>query len=128
MVQVPLLRCRRKLHRRDVTPQEIDDDAKGVYLSVMTIELTNEQEQFIQQEIASGAYANEAALLTDAVELLRKRKAWIADVQAGVKQGREDIAAGRYMEVNSPEDAQKLKDEVIRRGKERLAQREHPAH
>lgn len=93
----------------------------------MTIELTNEQEQFIQQEIARGSYANEAALLADAVDLLRQRKAWIEEVQAGVKQGREDIAAGRYVEVNSPEDAQRLREEISRRAQERRAQREQTA-
>ena len=75
----------------------------------MMTKLTQEQERFIEQEIASGAYADEAALLADAVELLRQRKVWITEVQAGVKQGREDIAAGRYFEVNSPEDAQDVK-------------------
>ena len=93
----------------------------------MTIKLTQEQEQFIEQEIASGAYADETALLADAVELLRQRKAWIAEVQAGVKRGREDIAAGRYFEVNSPEDAQTLREEITRRALERRAQREQTA-
>ena len=84
----------------------------------MTIELSNEHQQFIQQEIASGRYADEQALLADALDLLRQRKAWIAKVQAGVKQGRENIAAGRSFEVNSPEDAQKLREEISRRAKE----------
>ena len=90
----------------------------------MTIELSDEQQQFVRQEIASGRYDDETALLDDALELLRQRKAWTERVQAGVEQGREDIAAGRYFEVNTPEDAQKLREEISRRAAERRAQRE----
>ena len=94
----------------------------------MTVELSDEQRRFIEQEIASGSYADEKALLTEALDLLRQRKAWTRTVQAGVKRGREDIAAGRSFEVNSPEDALKLREEITRRVKERQAERNRIAH
>jgi len=94
----------------------------------MTIEPTQEQAQFIQQEIAAGVYDDEAAFLEDAVALMQKRKAFIAKVQAGAKQGREDIAAGNYFEVNSAEDAQTLREEIHRRAKELRAKREQSTH
>ena len=94
----------------------------------MTIELTSEQRRFIEQEIASGTYADEKALLADALDLLRQRKAWIEKVQAGVKRGRDDIAAGRAFDINSPEDAQKLREEISRRAKERQARRNQDTH
>ena len=94
----------------------------------MTIELSQEQQQFIQNEIASGNYQSEAALLEEAVDLLRQQKAWIKKVQAGVEQGRQDIAEGRYFEVSSPEDALKLREEIKRRAQNLRAQREHTAH
>lgn len=94
----------------------------------MTIELTREQRRFIEQEIAEGTYADESALLREALELLRQRKAWAQKVQAGVKQGRDDIAAGRAFEVSSPEDAQALREEISRRAKEHRAERNRTAH
>ena len=94
----------------------------------MTVELTAEQQRFIEQEIASGTYADEKALLSAALDLLRQYGAWTQTVQAGVKQGREDIAAGRAFEVNSPEDVQTLRAEITRRVKERQAERNRAAH
>ena len=94
----------------------------------MAIELTSEQRRFIEQEIASGTYADERALLADALDLLRQRKAWVEKVQAGVKRGRDDIAAGRAFDVNGPEDAQKLREEISRRAKERQARRNQDTH
>lgn len=95
----------------------------------MTIQLPEEAKQFVKQQMATGHYADESEVLTQALALLqRQQMEQIAKIQAGVKQGREDIAAGRYFEVNTPADAEKLQDEIHRRAKELSAQRDQAAH
>lgn len=60
------------------------------------------------------------AFVAAALEPPQRRKAWIGRTVAGVKRGRKDIAEGRSIEVNGPEDARKLREEIRWRARERL--------
>ncbi len=94
----------------------------------MTIELTQEQQKFIAKEIAAGKYADESALLKEAVDLLRQRETYIAKVQAGVQRGLDDLKAGRYREIHNSQDAEALKQDILQRGQQLRAQREQTTH
>jgi antitoxin ParD1/3/4 len=57
----------------------------------MTIALSPEQEQFIQNQLATGRYANAAQVITEGLRLLEKRNQyehWIEDIRPKI-----DIAA-----------------------------------
>ena len=58
----------------------------------MQIELPAEFEPFVEQEFASGRYASRQEVVVQALRWLREeRQAAIA----GIKQGLDDVAAGR---------------------------------
>ena len=89
----------------------------------MTVELSRELQAFVQQEVASGKYHDENAVLEEALELLRRRHDWEAQARAGAKQGIADIKAGRYTEIKTPKDVLALRQEISHRAKEQRAKR-----
>lgn len=48
----------------------------------MNVEFTNEQQQFIEQSLASGRYDTEAELLKEALSLLQKQERELADMRS----------------------------------------------
>ena len=73
------------------------DDGK---LSVAVSDLRRE---FIEEELAAGAYANEAEVVDAALELLEKKKKLEA-LRASIAEGDADIAAGRVHVFESAGD------------------------
>lgn len=83
----------------------------------MTFHLPEELARFVQAKVQSGRFASEDEALTEAVRLLRRREeAEEARVLAGIRQGLEDMKAGRgrpaeemfadiQREFNLPSDA-----------------------
>ena len=62
----------------------------------MTFHLPEELARFVQAKVQSGRFASEDEALTEAVRLLRRREeAEEARVLAGIRQGLEDMKAGR---------------------------------
>ncbi len=53
----------------------------------MANEISPENEQFIQHELASGMYQNRAELLDEALRLLKRRRELQRDIQAGIDSG-----------------------------------------
>jgi Arc/MetJ-type ribon-helix-helix transcriptional regulator len=50
-------------------------------------DISPENEQFIQRELASGIYHSRGALLDDAVGLLKRRRDLQREIQAGMDSG-----------------------------------------
>lgn len=73
-----------------------------------TIDLPEEQAQFIREIVASGRYPDETAVVRAALELLeREEEAYrenLEELRAEVQKGLDDIEAGRYIELNSREE------------------------
>jgi antitoxin ParD1/3/4 len=62
----------------------------------MTIHLPEHREQFVRDLVQSGRYASEAEVIDQAVRLLQEREeAEQARVLEGIRQGLEDMKAGR---------------------------------
>jgi len=62
----------------------------------MTIHLPEHREQFVRNLVQSGRYASEAEVIDKAVRLLQEREeAEQARVLEGIRQGLEDMHAGR---------------------------------
>jgi antitoxin ParD1/3/4 len=94
----------------------------------MTIELTAEQKQYVERQVATGKYASESALVQQALEVLQRRDKRIAEVQAGVERGVADMEAGRYRTISTPAEAEALAEEIKQRGRELRGKREQTAH
>jgi antitoxin ParD1/3/4 len=63
---------------------------------VMTIHLPEHRRQFVRELVQSGRYASEAEVIDQAVRLLQEREqAEQARVLEGIRQGLEDMRAGR---------------------------------
>ena len=52
----------------------------------MSLEISRENEQFIQDAVTAGGYHGPDEVLTDALRLLRRRQQLVRDVKAGVEQ------------------------------------------
>ncbi len=62
----------------------------------MTIHLPEHREQFVRDLVQSGRYASEDEVIDKAVRLLQEREeAEQARVLEGIRQGLEDMKAGR---------------------------------
>lgn len=62
----------------------------------MIVEISQENEQFLEQAVAAGTFQDRAQALNHAVELLRKRAALLAHIDEGI----EDLSAGRYTDYD----------------------------
>ncbi len=94
----------------------------------MTIQLTREQEQLIEQQLATGNFTDKGEVIAEALALLKRQGEARAKIQAGVQRGIEDMDAGRYQTISTPEEVQVLADEIKQRGRELQAKREQAAH
>ena len=93
----------------------------------MTIELPKEVQAFVESQLATGNYNDESDVVKHALEMLKWRAEKIAEIQEGYQRGLDDLKAGRYREINSPEDAQALAADIKKRGRELRAEREKAA-
>jgi Arc/MetJ-type ribon-helix-helix transcriptional regulator len=64
----------------------------------MTTVITPENEQFIEQEIASGAYCDRHDAVNAGLDLLRKRKQLIARLEASRRQ----LDNGEFTDFDGP--------------------------
>ena len=61
----------------------------------MKIQLTLEQEKFIQEKITSGEYVNAEEMVSEALKLLELRENKIKELKAKIAIGTEQIAQGK---------------------------------
>jgi antitoxin ParD1/3/4 len=87
----------------------------GTYPQGMTVSLTKEQERLINELVASGRYQDDAAVLDDALNLLEARERKLAELQAELQKGLDDLDHGRYTEYTA-ETLPKLFEDIKKRG------------
>ena len=61
----------------------------------MQIQLSSEQEKFIQEKITSGEYINADEIISEALKLLEIRENRIKELKAQIAIGTEQIAQGK---------------------------------
>ena len=61
----------------------------------MNIQLKPEQEKFIQDKIASGAYSNADDIITEAFKLLEAREDKLKELKQKISVGKEQISNGQ---------------------------------
>jgi antitoxin ParD1/3/4 len=94
----------------------------------MTISLSKEQEQLIKQQIATGQFASEGEVLSEALSLLQRRGEALQNLRAEIQRGLDDLDAGRSTKITNAEEAKAFADEIKRRGRELNTKREQPSH
>ena len=62
----------------------------------MNVDVSRENEQFIQQVIDSGAYRDRSDVLDEAIQLLRKRMSLLEHIDTGTRQ----LQTGQYTEYD----------------------------
>ena len=93
----------------------------------MEIHLTPEQQAFIEQGVRNGRFASSDDAMREAVTLLETRERELAQTRAFVREGLDDLDAGRYEEYTD-ETLHEFFDGIKRRGLERLAAEQPPKH
>jgi antitoxin ParD1/3/4 len=83
------------------------------------VQLSDSIESFLEHVVASGRYASADKAIEAALELLETRETKLAQLQALLDEGFDDLENGRYVEYSS-ENMHELTEDIRRRGMERL--------
>lgn len=86
---------------------------------LMNAQLTSENEQFIQEEIAAGRYGSADEVLNAGLEMLRHRQALLDFID----EGRRQLDEGEYTEYD--EDGLRRRFEELQERIERKAAEQH---
>jgi antitoxin ParD1/3/4 len=89
----------------------------------MQISLSHEQEQFVQEQVASGRYPSPSDVVREALRLLQEqseaRQQRIEELKRQIRVGIEHLDAGRSAVLDET-----MLEGIKKRGRERLAQTE----
>lgn len=99
----------------------------------MTIEvqLTESDLKFIRESVASGEFGSENEVVQAALNLLKDYRDDYQEkmeaLRAEIQKGFDDAEAGRFIELNSPEEIDAYVEDVYQRGRERRRKDGAPA-
>lgn len=87
-------------------------------METQAIELSEQESAFVRRCVLEGRYKDANEVVVAGLRLLEERaeeeRAQLERLRAEVKKGMDDLEAGRYTEVNSPEELDAFLDEVDR--------------
>lgn len=100
-------------------------------MSTQHLELSEHDSEFVRRCVLDGRYKDANEVVEAGLRLLAEReeeRLQLDRLRAEVQKGMDDLEAGRYTEVNSPEELQthfdKLKQEAanrLQKGRERVS-------
>lgn len=76
----------------------------------LLVSVSDQRREFIEDELASGAYSSETEIIDAALELLQKKRKLDA-LRASIAEGDADIAAGR---IRVSENADELRHDLAK--------------
>ncbi|PQO36527.1 hypothetical protein [Blastopirellula marina] len=85
----------------------------------MDLPLSEKAESLIQKHLASGKFATAQQVVEEALTQLDQQAADWASVNDKIQQGVDDINAGRFVEIASEEDEERLTQEILRQLRQR---------
>lgn len=78
----------------------------------MNILLDSDLEQFVLQNVESGAYTSAAEVISTALRLLQKQDEKLAALRAEIQKGVDDLEAGRFHD--GPTTMAKFRERLLR--------------
>jgi len=99
-------------------------------MSMQQLELSEQDADYVRRCVSEGRYKDASEVVAAGLRLLEEReeeeRLHLERLRAEVKKGMDDLEAGRYTEVNSPEELQALFEKIRREATRRLeAGQEH---
>lgn len=91
----------------------------------MEISLRPEHERFIEQRIKSGKYADAAAVIDDALGLLRITPRSLDELGELLDVGIQQLDRGEGITLRNEQELKAFFDDIKARGRQRLAARKH---
>lgn len=92
----------------------------------MNISLTPELDNFVKSLVESGNYYSASEVVREGLRLLQEKEALreikLLELRKAIQKGKDDMEAGRYTTVSTPEEMDALRDDIIERGKARLGE------
>jgi antitoxin ParD1/3/4 len=85
--------------------------------------LPPEYEQFVQAEVASGRFDSPGDVVCEALKQYQERQKRIAAVKEEIQIGLDELRKGEYLEIRSEAELDAYFDDIVARGRERLAKR-----
>jgi antitoxin ParD1/3/4 len=85
----------------------------------MTITLTDELEELINEKVKSGAYKSADEVVMESLRLLKAKEEGMEALRREIMLGLADIEQGRFTTYTTDEELEAFSDEIIRRGQER---------
>ncbi|HEV2763327.1 MAG TPA: type II toxin-antitoxin system ParD family antitoxin [Pyrinomonadaceae bacterium] len=86
----------------------------------MTITLTDELEELINEKVRSGAYKSADEVVLESLRLLKAKEEGTDALRREIMRGVEDIEQGRFSAFTTDAELEEFSDRVIRQGQERL--------
>lgn len=87
----------------------------------MSADLSPQNEQFIEQVVARGAFHDRTQALDQAVELLRRRQELLDHIDEGTRQ----LRSGEGIEIRGEDKLRAFLDRIQTEGMERYQQHKH---
>ena len=93
----------------------------------MNVSLTPELENLVNQKVKTGLYNSASEVVREALRLLeehdRIKEMRREELRAEIQKGMDDIAAGRFVTLETEEDYENWAESVKREGRRRMEER-----
>lgn len=86
----------------------------------MTITLTAELEELVNEKVKSGAYRSADEVVMASLRLLKAQEKGMEALRREIMRGVEDVQQGRFATFTTETELNEFSDEIIKQGHERL--------
>ena len=90
----------------------------------MTIAMTSEIEALVGARLQSGNYQSAEDVILKGLQLLEVQEKKFIAMRRDLHAGLDDLREGRFIAIDSDAEMEAFKEDVIRRGRERIQQKE----
>ncbi len=85
----------------------------------MTITLTDELEELINEKVKSGEYKTADEVIMASLRLLKAQEKGMEALRGEIMRGVEDVRQGHFAEYQTDAELEALSEEIIRQGQQR---------